>query len=69
MKNPFWKQPGLGRIVGVTMASVCMFILQIVMSHVSHSLTLLVAAYHMLYNILSLSGCIATIKVCDEFLV
>ncbi len=63
MKNPLWKQPGLDRLICVTVCSVGLFLAQIVMSHVSHSLTLLVAAYHMLYNILSLLGCIATIKV------
>lgn len=63
MKNPLWKQPGLDRLIVVTVASIALFIAEIAMSHVTHSLTLLVASYHMLYNILSLVGCIATIKV------
>ena len=63
MKNPLWKHPGLDRLIVVTVCSVVLFLIQIVMSHVTHSLTLLAAAYHMLYNIFSLMGCIATIKV------
>ena len=43
--------------------SLSLFAVQLVASHVTHSLALLAAAYHMLYNILSLAGCIATIKV------
>ena len=67
MKNPLWKkQPGLDRLICVLVASVALFVVQIVMSHITHSLTLLVAAYHMLYNIFSLIGCIATIKVFEN---
>lgn len=65
MKTPLWKQPGLGRLVVMTVASAAFFAVQIVIAHVTHSLTLLAAAYHMLYNILSLTGCITTIKVID----
>ncbi|KOC69260.1 Zinc transporter 10 [Habropoda laboriosa] len=38
------------------------FIVEMVASHVTHSLTLLLNAYHMLCNIIALIGCIATIK-------
>ncbi|KZC11068.1 Zinc/cadmium resistance protein, partial [Dufourea novaeangliae] len=38
------------------------FIVEIVASHVTHSLTLLLNAYHMLCNIIALAGCIASIK-------
>lgn len=63
MKNLLWKQPGLDRLICVLVASVALFLVQIIMSHITHSLTLLAAAYHMLYNIFSLVGCITTIKV------
>ena len=68
MRNPLWKltKPGLDRLICVLVASVALFLVQIVMSHLTHSLTLLVAAYHMLYNIFSLIGCIATIKVSEN---
>uniref|UniRef100_A0A182YIX6 Cation efflux protein cytoplasmic domain-containing protein n=1 Tax=Anopheles stephensi TaxID=30069 RepID=A0A182YIX6_ANOST len=38
------------------------FLVQLFLSHVSHSLVLLVASYHMLCNIIALTGCILTIK-------
>lgn len=63
MINPLWQQPGLDRLIGILVASVALFLVEIVMSHITHSLTLLAVAYHMLYNIFSLIGCIATIKV------
>jgi len=39
------------------------FLVEIVASHITHSLTLLLNAYHMLCNIVALVGCIASIKV------
>ena len=60
-----------GRLLYVmTFISVTYLILQLTMSHLSHSLTLQVDSYHMLYNILSLSGSIIAIKVsilCNNF--
>ncbi|XP_058125801.1 proton-coupled zinc antiporter SLC30A1 [Anopheles ziemanni] len=38
------------------------FAVQLFLSHVSHSMVLLVASYHMLCNIIALTGCILTIK-------
>ncbi|XP_068083125.1 uncharacterized protein ZnT77C [Anabrus simplex] len=38
------------------------FITQMVMSHMTHALTLLVDSYHMLCNLIALTGCIITIK-------
>ncbi|CAD6208772.1 GSCOCG00003580001-RA-CDS [Cotesia congregata] len=38
------------------------FIIEIIASHVTHSLTLLLNAYHMLCNIVALVGCIASVK-------
>ncbi|KAK0075208.1 hypothetical protein PV325_007240 [Microctonus aethiopoides] len=43
------------------------FIIEIVASHVTHSLTLLLNAYHMLCNIIALVGCIATIKYGNQY--
>lgn len=47
----------------VLVLSICYFIIQMVFSHLTHALTLLMASYHMLCNILALAGCILTIKV------
>lgn len=38
------------------------FLVELVASYVTHSLTLLLNAYHMLCNIIALTGCIASIK-------
>ncbi|KAB7504554.1 Zinc/cadmium resistance protein [Armadillidium nasatum] len=35
-------------------------------SHLTHSLTLRVEAYHSLYNLMALTGCLITIKVCER---
>lgn len=43
--------------------SILYFLMQLFLSHITHALTLLVASYHMLCNIVALSGCIMTIKV------
>ncbi|CAD7012285.1 zinc transporter 1 isoform X1 [Ceratitis capitata] len=42
--------------------SIAYFIVQLVLSHITHALTLLMASYHMLCNIFALTGCIVTIK-------
>lgn len=47
----------------VLFLSSCYFLVQIFIANKSHSITLLVHAYHMLCNIIALSGCIITIKV------
>jgi Co/Zn/Cd efflux system component len=39
------------------------FLVQLLMSHMTHALTLLVDSYHMLCNVMALVGCIITIKV------
>ncbi|KAL0111664.1 hypothetical protein PUN28_013093 [Cardiocondyla obscurior] len=38
------------------------FVVELIASHITHSLTLLLNAYHMLCNIVALVGCIASIK-------
>lgn len=43
--------------------SIIYFLIQLVFSHLTHALTLLVDSYHMLCNIIALSGCIVAIKV------
>lgn len=43
--------------------SIVYFLVQLFLSHITHALTLLVASYHMLCNIIALTGCIITIKV------
>lgn len=47
----------------VLVLSICYFILQLILSHWTHGLTLLMASHHMLCNIFALGGCIITIKV------
>ncbi|XP_066591740.1 proton-coupled zinc antiporter SLC30A1 [Prorops nasuta] len=42
--------------------TVAFFVVEIVASHVTHSLTLLLNAYHMMCNIIAIVGCIASIK-------
>jgi Co/Zn/Cd efflux system component len=39
------------------------FLVQLIMSHMTHALTLLVDSYHMFCNVIALVGCIITIKV------
>lgn len=47
-------------MLGLTAA---LFGVQLALSHVTHALTLLVDSYHMLCNLIALTGCIITIKV------
>lgn len=47
----------------VLILSVAYFIVQLFLSHITHAITLLVDSYHMLCNIIALTGCIITIKV------
>jgi len=47
----------------VLVLSICYFVLQLILSHLTHGLTLLMASHHMLCNIFALGGCIITIKV------
>ncbi|GLV35489.1 Zinc transporter 77C [Carabus blaptoides fortunei] len=42
--------------------TIAFFLAELVVSHVTHALTLLMDSYHMLCNIIALSGCIITIK-------
>ncbi|XP_017080799.1 zinc transporter 1 [Drosophila eugracilis] len=46
----------------VLVLSICYFVLQLVFSHLTHGLTLLMASHHNLCNIFALGGCILTIK-------
>lgn len=47
----------------VLVLSIVYFLVQLFLSHITHALTLLVDSYHMLCNIVALSGCLMTIKV------
>lgn len=47
----------------VLVLSIVYFLVQLFLSHITHALTLLVDSYHMLCNIIALSGCLMTIKV------
>uniref|UniRef100_A0A1I8M442 Zinc transporter 1 n=1 Tax=Musca domestica TaxID=7370 RepID=A0A1I8M442_MUSDO len=46
----------------VLFLSICYFSVQLILSHLTHALTLLMASYHMLCNILALAGSLVTIK-------
>ncbi|XP_065360745.1 uncharacterized protein ZnT77C [Calliphora vicina] len=46
----------------VLILSICYFSVQLILSHLTHALTLLMASYHMLCNIFALAGSIITIK-------
>ncbi|XP_059607689.1 uncharacterized protein LOC132255608 [Phlebotomus argentipes] len=46
----------------VLILSIVYFLVQLFFSHITHALTLLVNSYHMLCNIIALTGCIITIK-------
>ncbi|ODN00619.1 Zinc transporter 10 [Orchesella cincta] len=50
------------RFYGALVISLVFFLIQLVVAHVAHSLILQIDAYHMLYNILSLTTCIVTAK-------
>lgn len=43
-----------------------LFVVQLALSHVTHALTLLVDSYHMLCNLIALTGCIITIKASGD---
>lgn len=43
--------------------TIVFFIIELLVSHLTHALTLLMDSYHMLCNILALTGCLITIKV------
>lgn len=43
--------------------TVLFFIVELIVSHLTHALTLLMDSYHMLCHIMALVGCITTIKV------
>lgn len=47
-------------VLGATLA---FSVLLLAAAHLTHSLTLRVEAYHALYNLLSLTGCLLTMKV------
>ncbi|KAL2716307.1 zinc/cadmium resistance protein isoform X2 [Vespula squamosa] len=47
----------------VVFFTVAFFIIEMVASHVTHSLTLLLNAYYMLCNIIATLGCLVSIKI------
>ncbi|XP_066145198.1 proton-coupled zinc antiporter SLC30A1 [Euwallacea fornicatus] len=50
------------QLYAVLTLTVLFFIVELIVSHLTHALTLLMDSYHMLCNILALTGCIITIK-------
>ncbi|XP_066244977.1 proton-coupled zinc antiporter SLC30A1 [Euwallacea similis] len=50
------------QLYAVLTLTVLFFIVELIVSHLTHALTLLMDSYHMLCNILALAGCIVTIK-------
>lgn len=51
------------RLVIVLILSIVYFLVLLVFSHITHALTLLVQCYHMLCNIIALSGSLVMVKV------
>lgn len=47
----------------VLVLTVIFFLTELIFAHLTHALTLLMDSYHMLCNIIALSGCIITVKV------
>lgn len=47
----------------VLVLTVIFFLTELILAHLTHALTLLMDSYHMLCNIIALSGCIITVKV------
>lgn len=62
-KNDWLYQLRSVQLVIILCVSIAFFMVQLLLSHISHALTLLVHAYHMLCNIMALTGCIITLKV------
>lgn len=62
MKELLYRMQPMQIYVVLTL-SIVYFLMQLFLSHITHALTLLVSVYHMLCNIVALSGCIMTIKV------
>lgn len=52
----------------ILILSIAYFLVQLFMSHITHALTLLIDSYHMLCNIIALSGCILTLKVSTKYM-
>ncbi|KAJ8919610.1 hypothetical protein NQ315_002232 [Exocentrus adspersus] len=50
------------QLYAILVLTVAFFIAELIVSHLTHALTLLMDSYHMLCNILALTGCIITIK-------
>ncbi|KAJ8866235.1 hypothetical protein PR048_032078, partial [Dryococelus australis] len=50
----------------IMVLTVAFLVAEMVVSHTTHALTLLVDAYHMMCNILSLMGCVVNIKVSSK---
>uniref|UniRef100_A0A8D8TQA7 Zinc transporter 10 n=1 Tax=Cacopsylla melanoneura TaxID=428564 RepID=A0A8D8TQA7_9HEMI len=50
----------------VLVLTIFYFLIQLIVSHFTHALTLLVEAYHVLCNLIALFGCIASFKYKDE---
>lgn len=51
------------RLVMVLVLSIVYFLVLLVFSHITHALTLLVQCYHMVCNIIGLSGSLVMVKV------
>lgn len=56
------------KVYTLTVVIVTYFLLELVTSHLTHSLTLLIDAYHSLYNIVGMIGFIIAMKVRGHFL-
>jgi len=46
--------------------TILFFVIELIASHFTHALTLLIDSYHTLCNLIALSGCLITVKVCKK---
>nr|XP_023027638.1 zinc homeostasis factor 1 [Leptinotarsa decemlineata] len=46
----------------VLLLTIAFFVIELIVSHITHALTLLMDSYHMLCNIMALAGCLITLK-------
>ncbi|KAK2720476.1 calcium/manganese antiporter SLC30A10-like [Artemia franciscana] len=54
------------RLSATFLLTIVAFLVSLVTAQITHSLTLLVVAYHMLYNLVAVVGCLATIKLSER---
>lgn len=62
-KGQFFQQAPRVKLWLVLVLTLSFAVVLLAAAHLTHSLTLRVEAYHVIYNLLSLIGCLLTMKV------